>query len=229
MNGFFIAGTDTEVGKTVCATVLLEAFKKQGLSTIAMKPIASGCEQTSEGLRNEDALALMQHMTASATYEEVNPYTFEPPMAPHLAAAREQLTITIDPLVEKAQQLATRADCIVIEGAGGWLAPVNETQSFADLAIGFDIPVILVVGIRLGCLNHALLTVENIHARGVHLAGWIANTGLPEVSNCMDIEENIASLVSRISAPLIGEVPCLDDQKMNMVASQLDISSLHYK
>jgi len=226
MNGYFIAGTDTEVGKTVCATVLLEAFKQQGLSTIAMKPIASGCEQTPAGLRNEDALSLIQHMTVSATYEEVNPYTFEPPMAPHLAAARQQLTITIDPLIAQAERLSTRADRIIIEGAGGWLAPVNETQSFADLAIGLAVPMILVVGIRLGCLNHALLTVENMQQRGVRLAGWIANTGLPEAANCLDIDENIASLVSRIDAPLLGVIPRLADLDAVKAASFLNTSYL---
>jgi len=226
MKGFFIAGTDTGVGKTVCGAVLLEAFKQQGLSTIAMKPIASGCEQTPQGLRNEDALLLMEHMTATASYEEVNPYTFEPPMAPHLVAAREGLTINSGSLTEQAQQLSTRADRIVIEGAGGWLAPLNETQSFADLAIGFGVPVILVVGIRLGCLNHALLTIENMQQRGVQVAGWIANIGLEETANCLDINENIASLVSRISAPLLATVPRIENQSIAAAASLINIDNL---
>ncbi|MCK4743435.1 MAG: dethiobiotin synthase [Sulfuriflexus sp.] len=226
MKGYFITGTDTGVGKTLCAAGLLEAFKQQGKTTIAMKPVASGCEETSEGLRNEDALLLMQHMTAEASYEEVNPYTFVPPMAPHLAAVREGLTINSEPLVKQARQLSDRADCIVIEGAGGWLAPLNETQSFADLAKQFEIPVILVVGIRLGCLNHALLTVENMQQRDVCIAGWIANAGLPETDDCMDIEENIASLVSRIAAPLLGTVPQIADKNIVKIASLLDVSSL---
>lgn len=226
MKGYFITGTDTGVGKTWCAAGLLEAFKRQGLSTIAMKPVASGCEQTSEGLRNEDAVLLMQHMTAVASYEEVNPYAFIPPMAPHLAAAREGRTINSEPLVEQAKQLSVRAEQIIIEGAGGWLAPLNERQTFADLAVQFEIPVILVVGIRLGCLNHALLTYENMQQRGVCVAGWIANTGLLETDDCLDIEENIASLVTRISAPLLGTLPRLQGQNMEQIASLLNVSSL---
>jgi len=226
MNGFFITGTDTGVGKTLCAAGLLEAFKQQGLSTIAMKPVASGCDETPHGLRNEDAVLMMQHMTAEASYEEVNPYAFIPPMAPHLAAARQSLTINSDELVEQAKQLSLRADRIVIEGAGGWLAPLNETQSLADLAIQFELPVILVVGIRLGCLNHALLTVEHIRTCGGRLAGWIANTGLAETADCIDIKENVATLVSRIPAPLIGQLPRIENQDISVVASKLDVSSL---
>ena len=226
MKGYFITGTDTGVGKTICAAGLLAAFNQQGLSTIAMKPVASGCEQTPAGLRNEDAVLLMQHMTATASYAEVNPYTFIPPMAPHLAARRENITINSNVLVEQAKQLSSRADRIVIEGAGGWLAPLNETQSFADLAMQFEIPVILVVGIRLGCLNHALLTVENMQQRGVRIAGWIANAGLIETDDCLDIEENIASLVTRISAPLLGTLPRLQEQNIEKIASLLNVSSL---
>ena len=226
MKGYFITGTDTGVGKTLCAAGLLEAFKQQGKTTIAMKPVASGCEETTVGLRNEDAVLLMQHMTATANYAEVNPYTFIPPMAPHLAATRENITINSDVLVEQAKQLSNRADRIVIEGAGGWLAPLNGTQSFADLAMQFEIPVILVVGIRLGCLNHALLTYENMQQRGVRIAGWIANAGLLETDDCLDIEENIASLVTRISAPLLGTLPRLQEQNIEKIASLLNVSSL---
>jgi len=226
MKGYFITGTDTGVGKTLCAAGLLEAFKQQDISTIAMKPVASGCEQTAEGLCNEDALLLMQHMTATASYTEVNPYAFIPPMAPHLAARRENITINSDVLVEQAKQLSNQADRIVIEGAGGWLAPLNETQSFADLAVQFEVPVILVVGIRLGCLNHALLTYENMQQRSVRIAGWIANAGLLETDDCLDIEENIASLVTRISAPLLGTLPRLQEQNIKKIASLLNISSL---
>ncbi len=223
MNGVFITGTDTGVGKTLCAAGILEAYRQQGFSTIAMKPVASGCEQTDEGLRNEDALLLMQHMSEQANYDEINPYAFLPPMAPHLAAARNDLVINSGALVEQAHALASRADRIVIEGAGGWLAPLNEQQTFADLAVQFKLPVVLVVGIRLGCLNHALLTVENIQHRGVNMAGWIANIGLENTSDCLDIGENIATLESRISAPLLGKIPYLNDQNILEIASILVI------
>jgi len=226
MKGYFITGTDTEVGKSICAAGLLAAFKQHGLSTIGMKPVASGCEETPEGLRNEDALLLIQHMTAEANYEEVNPYAFMPPMAPHLAAARVGLTINSESLIEQAKQLSERAERIVIEGAGGWLAPLNETQSFADLAVELDVPVILVVGIRLGCLNHALLTYENMRQRGVTVAGWIANTGLAEANDCMDITENIASLASRIPEPLLGTLPRIENQQIDKVARLINIDNL---
>jgi len=223
MKGVFITGTDTEVGKTLCAAGVLVAYQQQGLSTVAMKPVASGCEQTSEGLRNEDALLMMKHMQAEATYDEVNPYAFAPPMAPHLAAAKKNIIINTDTLVGQAQELASRADRIVVEGAGGWLAPLNEHQSFADLAAQLGLPVVLVVGIRLGCLNHALLTYENIRQRNVPLAGWIANTGLPNAENCLDVEENIASLTARISVPLLGKIPFLKDQNIATIASLLAV------
>ena len=226
MKGFFVTGTDTEVGKTFCAAGLLHALQSQGLTTIAMKPVASGCEVTPEGLRNEDALLLMEQMTAQASYDEVNPYAFVPPMAPHLAASQVGLTIDSGSLVEQATMLATRADRIVVEGAGGWLAPLNEQQSFADLVQQLELPVILVVGIRLGCLNHALLSYESMSARGVTVAGWIANTGLADAANCMDIEENISSLTSRISAPLIGTVPFVGDGNVTSISSRLNISAL---
>jgi len=223
VKGVFVTGTDTGVGKTLCAAGLLLAYERQGYSTIAMKPIASGCEQTAQGLRNEDALLLMQHMSVKAPYDEVNPYAFLPPMAPHLAAAKEGILIESDTVVEQAKLLAAQADTIVIEGAGGWLAPLNDQQSFADLAVELDLPVVLVVGIRLGCLNHALLTYENIRQRGVPLAGWIANTGLDDAQGCLDIEENIATLSSRISSPLLGKIPFLKDQDISTIASLLKI------
>lgn len=223
MQGVFITGTDTGVGKTLCAAGMLVAYQQQGLSTIAMKPVASGCEQTPEGLRNEDALLLMQHMSEEAGYDEVNPYAFLPPMAPHLAAAREGTSINTDTLVKQAHALAHRADRIVIEGAGGWLAPLNKEQSFADFAVQLGFPVVLVVGIRLGCLNHALLTVENIRYRGVEMLGWIANMGLENAADCLDIEENIATLEARIGSPLLGKIPRQDDQKILEIASILNV------
>jgi len=223
MKGLFVTGTDTGVGKTLCAAALLEVYRQQGFSTIAMKPVASGCEQTSDGLRNEDALLLIQHMSEAANYEEVNPYTFLPPMAPHLAAARENKTINCDELVAQAQLLAKRADRIVIEGAGGWLAPLNEQQSFADLTEQLGLPVVLVVGIRLGCLNHALLTIENMQYRNIEIAGWIANIGLENAADCLDIDENINSLLARISAPLLGKIPYQNDKDILKIASFLEI------
>jgi len=223
MKGVFVTGTDTGVGKTLCATGLLAAYQQQGHSTIAMKPVASGCEQSPNGLRNEDALLLMQAMTEHADYDEVNPYAFLPAMAPHLAAVRDDITINTDELVKQAQLLATRADRIVVEGAGGWLAPLNEQQTFADLAVQLGLPVVLVVGIRLGCLNHALLTIENMLNRDVEIAGWIANTGLDSASDCLDVDQNIASLEARISAPLMGVIPYQEDDNRLKIASLIHL------
>ena len=223
MKGIFVTGTDTGVGKTLCAAGILALYRQQGFSTIAMKPVASGCEQTQDGLRNEDALLLMQHMTEAADYNEVNPYAFLPPMAPHLAAAKNNQQIESEALHAQAEALARRADRIVIEGAGGWLAPLNEQQTFADLAIQFDLPVVLVVGIRLGCLNHALLTIENMLHRHVKVAGWIANTGLENTEDCIDIDENINTLKTRIAAPLLGKIPHINDQNILSIASYLTL------
>jgi len=224
MNGFFVTGTDTGVGKTWCSTGLLEAFNRQGLTTIAMKPVASGCEHTPAGLRNDDARLLMQTMSTVAEYDEVNPYAFAPAIAPHLAAAEIGVTVEIDNIIEQANQLALRADRIVIEGAGGWLVPLNATQTFADLAIALNLPIVLVVGIRLGCINHTLLSIESIRHSGLPLAGWIANAGTTEAQGCGDIAANIETLSSRISAPLLGTLPHMGCDA-SQIANQLDISS----
>ena len=223
MKGYFVTGTDTEVGKSLCAAGLLQALARQGYSTIGMKPVASGCERTAEGLRNEDAELLMAHMSVEANYEDINPHAFEPPMAPHLAAAQNNINIDVEALLEKAHYLASQADRIVIEGAGGWLTPLNETRTFADFAQATGLPVVLVVGIRLGCINHALLTYENLLARQVPVAGWIANTGLENTQNCLDIKENISALKIRLSVPFLGEIPYLVDRDVAKIAAQLHL------
>lgn len=223
MRGYVVTGTDTEVGKSLCAAGILEALHRQGHSTIAMKPVASGCVRTDQGLRNDDAELLMAHMSVAAAYEDVNPYAFEPPMAPHLAAQQNGKHIDIEALLSKARQLAKCADRIVIEGAGGWLTPLNDTRTFADFAQATGLPVVLVVGIRLGCINHALLTYENILARQVPIAGWIANTGLKNAQNCLDIKENISSLFARISAPMLGEIPYVEDGDIARIAAQISL------
>lgn len=224
MKGFFVTGTDTGVGKTWCATGLLAALQAQGLSTIAMKPVAAGCESTAPGLCNEDALLLMQAMTESASYDEINPYAFAPAMAPHLAAHAADVEIDIASLQQQAKVLSARADRIVVEGAGGWLVPLSLTTTMADLAVTLNLPVILVVGIRLGCINHALLTADSIRTSGLPLAGWIANTGLPDVDSSLDVVANIESLQLRLPAPLLGEVPRLARYDAEQIASYLDLS-----
>ncbi len=205
MQGYFITGTDTNIGKTFVATRLLEQLNKTGKKTLGFKPIASGCEKTPNGLRNEDALALQQAASIACPYELVNPFAFAPPIAPHIAAAQQQITISIEQLIQAAKQLDTlQPDVIVVEGAGGWTVPINDQHSFADFAKALNFPVILVVGMRLGCLNHAILSYQSIVQAGVPLAGWVANCIEPMMPY---LQENIDTLRAAIKAPLIEVVP----------------------
>lgn len=221
--GYFITGTDTDVGKTRIACALLAAFNTRGLTTAAFKPVASGCKQTPDGLRNDDALLLQQHASVRASYDEVNPYAFAPAMAPHLAAPQAGIEIDFARLCAAYQQLAARADIVIVEGAGGWLVPLGPQTTVADLAQTLGLPVILVVGMRLGCLNHALLTAEAIRQRGVPLAGWVANSIDP---NMAAVQDNITALSERLSAPLLGHVPWSPDATSDDAARWLSAERL---
>ncbi len=202
-HGYFITGTDTGVGKTRIATALLTAFNARGFSTAAMKPIATGCANTAQGLRNDDALALQQHASLQLRYEQVNPYTFEPAIAPHLAATQAGQTIDLARIRRGLDILSAQADVVIVEGVGGWSVPLNADATVADLAYDLRLPVILVVGLRLGCLNHALLTAQSIEQSDLPFAGWIANVIDPTMQ-C--IEENIEALRERIAVPWLGSV-----------------------
>lgn len=218
---FFIAGTDTDVGKTLVAAGLLAAANKAGLSTVAMKPVAAGCQQTDVGLRNDDALLLMANMSVQLPYQQVNPVAFESAIAPHIAAMKDGKRLQVSQLVGFCRGvLMQSADLAVIEGAGGWRVPLNSRETLAGLAQQLDLPVILVVGVKLGCINHALLTVEAIASDGVKLAGWVANQLDAEMS-CY--AENIATLKSLIPAPCLGEVPYLAQPTVGAVASYLQL------
>ncbi|MGH8140616.1 MAG: dethiobiotin synthase [Steroidobacteraceae bacterium] len=173
--GIFVTGTDTGVGKTLVAVSLVRALVKRGLRVSAMKPIASGAEHTPEGLRNADALALAGASNVAAPYEALNPYCFIPAISPHIAANEAHITVDASVILQCFDVLARDADYVVVEGAGGWYAPINAKQTMADLPLALDIPVVLVVGLRLGCLNHALLSRQAIEARGATFAGWVAN------------------------------------------------------
>jgi dethiobiotin synthetase len=199
--GLFVTGTDTGVGKTRVAAGLCRAYADHGRRVAAMKPVASGCRRTPDGLRHEDALALSDACNVRASYADINPYAFEAPIAPHIAAHELGIAIDFEVLDRAYQRLRLRSDVIVVEGAGGWLVPLDARRSFADLAQQWRLEVVLVVGMRLGCLNHALLTSEAIERRGLRLLGWVANTidpGLPRLA------ENIAALHARIAAPCLG-------------------------
>lgn len=201
--GVFITGTDTEVGKTVVATALVRSLVEAGQRIAVMKPIAAGAESTPEGLRNADALELMAAANVPARYETVNPFCFKTPTSPHLAAEIDGITIKLAPIVQGFGQLTRASDLVVVEGAGGWYAPLNEAETMADVAAALDVPVVLVVGLRLGCLNHALLTAQAIESRGITLAGWVANHLRPDFDYAA---ENIRTLEERLSAPLLDVV-----------------------
>lgn len=192
-----ITGTDTGVGKTYVSSAILRTLRADGLRVCGFKPVASGCERTSQGWCNDDALALQAAAGTQESYAHINPYAFEPAIAPHLAAAAAHVTIETARLDDAHAQLAARYDLVLIEGAGGWQVPLNDTTTFADWVTAHQWPVLLVVGMRLGCLNHALLSAESI-ARRTRLAGWVANA-LPQTMPML--HQNIATLDARMLAP----------------------------
>lgn len=209
MTAFFVTGTDTEVGKTWVSQALLHAAKNRGLRTIALKPIAAGCGRSPAGLRNQDALLLQEGITESLVYSQINPIALERAIAPHLAADAVGMELSVGYLLQRCRETLREVhDFALIEGAGGWRVPLNRSETLADLAIALQIPVILVVRMGLGCLNHALLTAEAIQRDGLRLAGWVANSIGPPMP-CL--EQNIASLQSRLPAPLLGAIPFLPE------------------
>lgn len=222
---YFVTGTDTSVGKTLVAAALLCAARHQGRRTLAMKPVASGCEQTADGLRNEDALMLMAAMTEPLSYEQVNPVALEPAIAPHVAAAQAGRQVSVQRLVGFCRGLQLRsADLLLIEGAGGWRVPLNDRETYAGVPVTLDIPVIMVVPLQLGCINHALLTAEAIRADGLRVAGWVANRPTPAV---MDNEpETLAYLRSHLGAPCLGVLPWSDKADPDTLSSHLAVETL---
>lgn len=223
-HAYFVTGTDTEIGKTTIAAGLLHAARLRGLSTTAAKPVASGCTRTAEGLRNDDALALLAQCSLPLRYEEINPLAFEPAIAPHLAAREVGVTLNVSSLLEPVRGvLAQGADFSLVEGAGGWRVPLAGEENLSDLAIALGLPVILVIGVRLGCINHALLSAEAIERDGLTLAGWVANIVDPHTAR---LEENLATLAERMPAPCLGRVPRLPSASAEAVARHLDLELL---
>jgi dethiobiotin synthetase len=202
--GFFIAGTDTGVGKTLVSVALTRALVARGLRVAVMKPVAAGTIDTPVGPRNDDALALLAASNVASAYEDVNPCLLATPASPHLAARHAGVSIRPEPILAVQRKLSAVSDYLVVEGAGGWLAPISAVETMGDLAEKMSLPVILVVGLRLGCLNHALLTREAIRSQGLPFAGWIGNkmsTEMPLVS------ANIDTLASRFGMSPLGIVP----------------------
>lgn len=220
-SGLFVTGTDTEIGKTVIASGLLAALRRSGYRTAAMKPVASGCRATADGLRNDDAEALARYATVTAPYEHVNRYALAPAIAPHLAAADAGVEIDLGELAALYEQLSARADITVVEGAGGWRVPLAPDIDISDLAARLNLPVLLVVGVRLGGINHARLSAEAILADGRPLLGWVAN-----VLTDRQVEQQVDSLRARMPAPWLGTVPFLDRPTPERVADYLDVPAL---
>lgn len=221
---FFIAGTDTDAGKTTVACGLLHAARRAGLSTAAAKPVASGCAATPAGLRNGDALALLGECSLALDYAEVNPFAFAPAIAPHLAAREVGVELTVAALLPAVRRVLARgADFTLVEGAGGWRVPLAGRENLSDLAVALGLPVILVVGVRLGCINHAVLTAEAIARDGLELAGWVANVIDPRTSR---LDENLAALAERLPAPCLGRIPRLPEASPAAVAAHLELGAL---
>ena len=203
-HAFFVTGTDTGVGKTRACTGFLARGRQEGRSCAGLKPVASGCTPGPGGLRSADALELMAAATAPLPYAVVNPWAFEPPIAPHLAADRVATRVDFTVIRESLDRARAAADLVVVEGVGGWLVPLSGELTVADLAAELGLPVVLVVGVRLGCLSHALLTVESVAAHGSRLLGWVASVTDPAMPA---LEANLRTLELRIPAPLLGCLP----------------------
>ena len=206
--GFFVTGTDTGAGKTLVASALLRAFAHSGLRAVGMKPVATGCRAEAHDRANEDVAALIAASNVHAAIDLVNPYCFEPAIAPHLAAQQAGCSISLAHIRDCYLALAGLADRVVVEGAGGLLVPLGPREDWGDLVKLLDLPVVLVVGMRLGCLNHALLTAEAIRSRGLPFAGWVANRIDPDMPY---FEDNVETLRRKLPAPLIGIMPFAPD------------------
>lgn len=200
---WFIAGTDTDTGKTVASCLLLQAAQAAGWRCAGYKPVAAGCELTSDGWRNSDAQALLANSNIPLDYQQVNPLALPDATSPHIASQRQGKTIDFTSLNQGFNALVCQSDWLIVEGAGGWYTPLNSTQTFADWVKQHRLPVILVVGMKLGCISHALLTTGAIVADGLVLAGWIANQIQPPGS---DYADYLSSLVQYLPAPLLGEI-----------------------
>jgi|SRR5688572_20217004 len=216
--GYFVTGTDTGVGKTLTTAALLRCLRESGLRVAGMKPIAAGAIAGPEGPANEDALLLQAESSMHHPYALVNPWLFEPAIAPHIAAAEAGIAIDTARIVAAHAQLRERADVVLAEGAGGFLVPLDSSRSCAELPELLDMEVILVVGLRLGCLNHAFLTAEAVAARGLTLAGWVGISIDPDFARR---EANLDALGARLPAPCLGIVPWLEDPSVEAVATCL--------
>ena len=219
---WFITGTDTGIGKTFATCALIHAARAQGLTTLGMKPVASGAEIIDGRLINEDAARLLAAGSFDPGMERLNPYCLRTPVSPHIAAREENIRIEPTRIRKAFDELAQRCECLFVEGAGGLLSPMGEEIDAPHIAHELDLPLILVVGMRLGCINHALLTAETIISRNLRLEGWIANCLYPDISY---LYENIDYLRHRLAAPLLGTLPYAPDASPEMLAHLITLPS----
>ena len=219
--GFFITGTDTDVGKTWATIALMRSLQNQGLTVLGMKPVAAGCAWQDGVLKNQDALLMQSHASVRQDYALINPYAFEKAISPHLACA--ETTIQPDVIEHSFKRLQAEADCLLVEGAGGWCSPLSSDLTNAQLAQYLDLPVILVVGLRLGCLNHADLTMQAIKHSGRTCAGWIGMVIDPVMQS---LQANIDYLQNKMESPLLGVLPSLSYQDFEVLSNQIDPKKL---
>jgi len=220
---WFVTGTDTEVGKTVASVALLQAARQAGYRTAGYKPVASDCEVTPQGIRNGDALQLQANSSVVLPYDAVNPIAFLEPTSPHIVSAVEKRPIAFSTLSDGLRALERQADWVLVEGAGGWFTPLSERHTFADWVREETLPVILVVGVKLGCINHAMLTALAVRQAGLRLAGWIANVVQPPGRRH---QAYLQTLQERIPAPMLGEIPYLSLPIQQDIGDYLNITLL---
>ena len=223
MFSLYVTGTDTGIGKTLASCALLHALRGHGLRAAGMKPVASGCERIDGQWKNADALALQAAGEAGIAYADINPFALEHPLAPELAARDAGVEIALPPILDAYGRLADRCDALIVEGVGGWAAPLSASLMQADLVRALQLPVVLVVGLRLGCLNHALLGARAIAADGLHLAGWIASHVDPDMAR---VEDNLAMLRERMPAMCWGVLPHAENPDPAQLALRLRIPVL---
>lgn len=223
INDYFITGTDTEIGKTFVTAALLRAFAQQGMRTLGMKPIAAGAEIIDGVWHNEDVDQLIEAANVKAPQEIVVPYLMHTPAAPHIVAKLENVQIDVQHIAACYQEARELVDVVLVEGVGGYVVPLNDTVSTVDMAQALNLPVILVVGMRLGCINHALLTAQAIQASDMRLAGWVANTVDAEMKF---FEENVQALKQRLPAPCLGVIPRLAQSQIATAYRYLDLNLL---
>lgn len=220
---WFVTGTDTGVGKTMVSSMLVRQFAARGLRSVGMKPVASGCERRGGRLISEDVTQLLAASNVDLPLSDINPYAFEPAIAPHIAAKQAGVRIDLEPIAAAFRRLQAQANVVIVEGAGGFYVPLDEQHDMADLAAKLGLPVILVVGMRLGCINHALLTAEAIRQRGLTLAGWVANQVDPGMAM---LEDNLQTLKQRMPSIYLGFIPWQDQAN---TAEDTDIVSVLWK